>query len=68
MITMILSIVTLWVFRFPLAYVLSVHTNLGEQGIWWAFPIANVLVAMITVIWFCTGTWKSTKITEEVSG
>lgn len=66
MITMILSIMTLWVLRFPLAYLLSHHTSLGSTGIWWAYPISNIAAALVAVIWFSRGTWKKKKITEEI--
>jgi len=63
--TMIISIVSLWVFQFPLAYLLSKHTSLGSLGIWIAFPIANVLSAIVGMIIFSKGTWKNTRITKE---
>jgi putative MATE family efflux protein len=66
MISMVLSIVSLWVLRFPLAYILSMHTKLAEVGLWIAFPVANVIAAIITILWFAKGTWKNKKITEEI--
>ncbi len=66
MIPLVLSIVSLWVLRFPLAYILSKHTALAELGIWIAFPIANVIAATITIIWFAKGTWKQKRLTEEI--
>lgn len=66
MISMILSIVSLWILRFPLAYILSKHTALAEIGIWIAFPVSNIIAAGITIIWFMKGTWKQKQITEEI--
>jgi len=66
MISMILSIVSLWVLRFPLAYLFSMQTHFAEVGIWIAFPIANVVTAMVAIIWFARGTWKQNKITEDI--
>ena len=66
MISMVLSIVSLWVLRFPLAYLFSIKTHFAEVGIWIAFPIANIITAMIAMIWFARGTWKQKKITEEI--
>ncbi|MCD6109211.1 MATE family efflux transporter [bacterium] len=65
MISMTLSIVSLWVLRFPLAYLLSMHGGFAEVGIWIAFPIANVVAAIIAIIWFAKGTWKQKKIMDE---
>ena len=66
MISMVLSIVSLWVLRFPLAYILSQHTALAELGLWIAFPVTNVLAAIIAMVWFIKGTWKQKQITEEI--
>jgi Na+-driven multidrug efflux pump len=66
MISMVLSIVSILVLRFPLAYILSQHTSLAEIGLWIAFPVANILAAITTVIWFMKGTWKQKQITEEI--
>lgn len=63
--TMILALVSLWVLQLPLAYVLSRHTSLGIRGIWWAFPISNILIALITVAWYAKGSWKKKKLTHE---
>jgi Na+-driven multidrug efflux pump len=48
-VTMVLTLVSQWVLQFPLAYVLSKHTGLGVQGIWWAFPATNVTITLITL-------------------
>lgn len=65
LITMILSVLSLWVLRFPLAYILSKHTSLGNQGLWIAYPVTNVITAVFTFIWFKTGSWKNKNLTEE---
>jgi putative MATE family efflux protein len=65
-IPMTLAFVSLWVLRFPVAYILSNHTALAEVGIWIAFPVANVITALITAVWFLRGTWKKRRITEEI--
>jgi len=65
-ISMILSIVSLWILRFPLAYFLSMHTRFVEIGIWISFPIANIVAAIIAIIWFLRGTWKEKNITEQI--
>jgi len=64
--SMALSIISLWLLRFPLSYFLSRHTGLREVGIWIAFPATNVLTALITAMWFSRGTWKNRRITEEI--
>ena len=63
--TMTLALVTQWVFQFPLAYILSTHTQLGAVGLWWAFPASSVLSATVTALWFLKGDWKKTRLTGE---
>ncbi len=63
--SMVLSLLTQWVFQFPLAYILSKHTFLAEKGIWWSFTVTNVLVALVAVAWYARGSWKKTRIIEQ---
>jgi Na+-driven multidrug efflux pump len=63
-ITMMLTLISQWVLQFPLAYVLSKHTALGVQGIWWAFPIANVVIALVTIGVYAKGDWKKKRLVE----
>jgi putative MATE family efflux protein len=60
--TMVLTLVSQWVLQFPLAYVLSKHTSLGIDGIWWAIPLANVIIALVTIVVFARGTWKQGRL------
>lgn len=56
--SMVISIFSLWIVRFPLAYVLSYHTSLGYEGIWWAFPISNVVAGLVAFTFYKIGYWK----------
>jgi putative MATE family efflux protein len=62
MTTMMLTLATQWVIQFPLAYVLSEHTSLGSSGIWWAFPVTNVIAAVIVLAVYGRGDWKKTRL------
>jgi len=64
---MVISLVSQWMLTFPLAYVLSHRAHLGAHGIWWAFPIANVLTAVVSAIWFSRGDWKKRRIIEGLT-
>jgi putative MATE family efflux protein len=63
--TMVLTLVSQWVLQFPLAYVLSMHTTLGTRGIWWAFPITNVAISLITICVYARGDWKKKRLLDE---
>lgn len=65
MISMMLTVVSQWVLQFPLAYVLSRHTSLGVDGIYWSLPISTVLTFLITVIVFARGGWRRRKLLSE---
>jgi putative MATE family efflux protein len=57
MAAMSLSILSFWVLRFPVAWVLAVPGGLEQDGIFWSFPISNVLAGALAVGWFLRGTW-----------
>jgi putative MATE family efflux protein len=61
---MVISMVSQWMLTFPLAFVLSHRAHLGAHGIWWSFPVANVITAVISAIWFSRGDWKKRRIIE----
>jgi len=44
--------------------VLSMHTALREVGIWWAFPVSNVLIAAITAAVYAKGDWKRRRLVD----
>jgi putative MATE family efflux protein len=62
---MVIALVSQFVLQFPLAYVLSRHTSLQAAGLWWSFPIANIVAAIVSVCWFAQGGWKATRLTDE---
>jgi putative MATE family efflux protein len=63
--TMVIALVSQFMLQFPLAYILSKHTSLQAQGLWWSFPVTNVIVVLVSVGWFAQGGWKTTVLTEE---
>ena len=63
---MTISIASLFVFQFPVAYVLAFHTSLAETGIWISFPVSYVLSGIVALIWLSKGSWKNKKLTEEI--
>jgi putative MATE family efflux protein len=62
---MVIALVAQWMFQFPLAYVLSKHTVLHAEGLWWSFPATNIAVAIVSLSWFARGSWKTTRLTED---
>ncbi|MGO2076747.1 MAG: MATE family efflux transporter, partial [Pseudoalteromonas sp.] len=62
---MLLALFSQCVVQFPAAYILSKHTALGDQGIWYSFAVTNVLVAVVSYLWFVRGRWQQTKLTKD---
>lgn len=48
-----------WLFQIPLAYVLARSLGQGVQGVFWAIPIAEMLIAAAGVYFFRRGGWKT---------
>ncbi len=62
-----LSILSFWVLRFPVAWVLAMPGAMGPDGIFWSFPISNVLAAVIAVGWFLRGGWIRRVVDEDAA-
>jgi putative MATE family efflux protein len=54
-----INLVCYWMFQIPLAFVLARTLGLGAQGVFWAVPIAEVLIAAAGIVFFRRGTWKT---------
>lgn len=54
--SMIITIITLWLFRIPASYFLSL--KIGVVGIWWGIPVAWIVGAFIAYFYYRTGSWK----------
>jgi putative MATE family efflux protein len=63
--TMMLTLISQWVLQFPIAYILSKHTAMGIDGIWWSIPIANVTMGIIVVLVYMKGDWKKKRLIES---
>jgi putative MATE family efflux protein len=56
--SMLISVFSMWVVRFPVAFILSSKTVLGFEGIWWAFPVSNLIAAIVAFSYYKSGHWK----------
>ncbi len=77
---MVLSILSRWVFRVPVALVLAFTAvtipytaitvptvaaiDLGVAGIWWAFSFGMAASFVLAVAWFRLGTWRESVVEE----
>ncbi|WP_042860129.1 solanimycin export family MATE transporter SolL [Dickeya sp. NCPPB 3274] len=67
MTTMILALVSQWLIQIPLAWGLSHYTSLGISGLWWAFPITNLLMTAITIILFERIDWERSRLSHSMT-
>ncbi len=63
---MMLTITSLWLLRFPIAIFFAFYTQYSFRGVWWSFPIANIISVFLALSIFFNGSWKKKKLTEEI--
>ena len=51
-----------WLFQLPFAYITALVFNLGPLGVFLAILLAQILIAVIGVVWFKKGKWKTVKV------
>lgn len=54
----IINFVGFWLFQIPLAYMLTYHFNLKEEGVFIAIPVSETFIAILAFILFKRGKWK----------
>lgn len=60
--SMVITIITLWIIRIPASYFLSIE--IGSDGIWWGIPVAWVIGAGLSLIYYKTGRWKKKAVVK----
>ena len=65
MLALVMTVLSVWVFLFPVAWLLSFRTPLAEDGIWWAHPVSYLLTALAGLAWLIFGTWKKPALTGD---
>ncbi|MEQ8809567.1 MAG: MATE family efflux transporter [Imperialibacter sp.] len=58
----VINIFVFWIFQIPFAYWLAVTMGWGPSGVFWAIAVAHSLLAIIGVIIFRRGRWKTVKV------
>lgn len=67
MMAMVLGIISMFILEIPLAYGLALYTPLAVDGIWRAFPLTNIAMAIICFLIYQKGNWKNKNLTEPES-
>ncbi|MDD4151282.1 MAG: MATE family efflux transporter [Candidatus Gracilibacteria bacterium] len=63
--TLVLTLISQLILQFPIAYILSKHTSLGLDGIWYSMLITNIIITIISVLWFMKGDWKKSNLISK---
>ena len=64
--TMTSSIISMWVFRIGLAYVIAKGLNMGVLGVWIAMTIDWAVRALLNVLRFKSGKWQTKSVVKQV--
>jgi len=60
----LLSLLSRWVFRIPVALVLAFPLAYGAIGVWWGMAFASVASFVVGVLWFRRGGWEEGLVDE----
>jgi putative MATE family efflux protein len=58
----ILNFFAFWMFQIPLAYVLAITLSMGPKGVYIAIVVAESVLAIVGIMIFRRGKWKTVKI------
>ena len=58
----IINLCCYWFLQIPLAYALAFTMNFGALGVFWAIPIAEAVLAVVGVMAFRRGKWKTQEV------
>jgi len=64
----LLSLLSRWVFRVPVAVLLAYDLALNPvdvTGLWWSLPISSVLAFVVGVAWFYRGGWQQSIVESD---
>ncbi len=66
-IPMYITLLSLWIVRIPLAYLLSRTLGLGVSGIWWSIPLGWLMGAMASTLYYRFGNWKNKSVVTHAT-
>ncbi len=58
----IINFFCFWLFQIPFAYVTAMILDWGVMGVFVSITLAEIMIAIIGVIWFKKGQWKLVKV------
>ncbi|NJX16764.1 MATE family efflux transporter [Tamlana crocina] len=57
-----INFVCFWLLQLPFAYFMALTLDFGPMGVFWAITLAEVVIAIVAMIWFKKGRWKTVEV------
>jgi Na+-driven multidrug efflux pump len=57
-----INFVCFWLFQLPFAYLIAITLNFGPVGVFAAITITEVIIAIVAIILFKKGKWKTVQV------
>jgi len=57
-----INLISFWMFQLPLAYVAALVLEWGALGVFIAITLAEVILAILAIVWFKKGNWKQVQV------
>ena len=57
-----INLVAFWLFQLPFAYLAAITFKMGAMGVFLAITLAEVMLAIISIVWFKRGDWKKVQV------
>lgn len=57
-----INLISFWLFQLPLAYTAAIVLEWGAVGVFVAITLAEVVLAIIAMVWFKKGNWKQVQV------
>ena len=64
LVPMIITLLSLWVIRVPVAYLLSRDPSIGLYGVFWSIPIGWLAGVVLAYIYYLYGGWKKKAVVK----
>jgi putative MATE family efflux protein len=57
-----INFVCFWLFQLPIAYLMAITLDFGPSGVFMAITLAEIIIAIVAIVWFKKGHWKLVKV------
>ena len=57
-----INFVCFWLLQLPFAYLMAITLDFGPSGVFWAITLAEIIIAIVAIIWFKKGNWKRVEV------